>query len=86
MINIKVLFFANFRELLDCSTINVELSDNSSIKDLCEIMKDNGDRWHSIFSDVKASVKIAVNQEMTVIDYQLKNDDEVAFFPPVTGG
>ena len=86
MINVKVLFFANLRELLGCSAIDIEVEANSSIYDLCEKIKDNGKQWHSIFSDVKANVKIAVNQEITDLEHQLENGDEVAFFPPVTGG
>ncbi|MGB0495913.1 MAG: molybdopterin converting factor subunit 1 [Kangiellaceae bacterium] len=86
MINIKVLFFANFKELLKCSAMEVELKPEASIRDLCEQIKNNGEHWHSLFSDLKSSVKIAVNQELTQADHLLKQGDEVAFFPPVTGG
>lgn len=90
MIRIKVLFFANFRELLDCSSLSVELDESASIGDLCDRIKDKGDSWFSLFANVKSDlnsrVKIAVNQEMATLEYSLKNDDEVAFFPPVTGG
>ncbi len=86
MINIKVLFFANFRELLDCSSMSVELKTDANIQDLCDVIKQKGESWSCLFSSVNVNVKIAVNQEMTSLDYLLKNGDEVAFFPPVTGG
>ncbi|PCI72721.1 MAG: molybdopterin synthase sulfur carrier subunit [Gammaproteobacteria bacterium] len=94
MINIKVLFFANFRELLGCSSMSVELKANADIGDLCDAIKEKGENWSALFSNVQSNVKtdlqsklmIAVNQEMTTLEYSLKNGDEVAFFPPVTGG
>lgn len=86
MINVKVLFFANFRELLDCSSINVELNTGASIIDLCHIIKNKGENWSTLFTNLKSNVKIAVNQEITIAEHQLKQGDEVAFFPPVTGG
>ncbi|PHS17605.1 MAG: molybdopterin synthase sulfur carrier subunit [Kangiella sp.] len=98
MIKIKVLFFANFRELLDCSSLSVDLKEDANIRDLCDLIKDKGDSWSSLFSNVQSDlnsdpitslnnkIKIAVNQEMTTLEYSLKNGDEVAFFPPVTGG
>ncbi len=86
MINIKVLFFANFRELLDCSSMSIDLKADANIGNLCDVIKEKGENWSSLFSNVKSNVKIAVNQEMTTLEYSLKNDDEVAFFPPVTGG
>ena len=90
MIKIKVLFFANFRELLDCSSMSIELKAGTDIQDLCDVIKGKGENWSSLFSntqsDLNNKIKIAVNQEMTTLKYSLKNGDEVAFFPPVTGG
>jgi molybdopterin synthase sulfur carrier subunit len=37
------------------------------------------------FSDL-TTIRIAVNQEYVDLDYPIKPGDEIAFFPPVTGG
>jgi sulfur-carrier protein len=83
---INLLFFANFREILDCSSLSVELKSNSTVSDLCTLLSEKGDRWLTIFDTPSKSVKIAVNQEMADLNYELSENDEVAFFPPVTGG
>ena len=83
---IKVLFFANFRELLDCSNLSVELADDSSVADLCKKLAAKGEHWLSVFESPANTVKIALNQEMAELDSRIDDGDEVAFFPPVTGG
>ncbi|HZF18370.1 MAG TPA: MoaD/ThiS family protein, partial [Burkholderiales bacterium] len=48
------------------------------------LMKRGGD-WQSAFAEKKL-VRAAVNQEMAQAAATIKAGDEVAFFPPVTGG
>ena len=83
---IKVLFFANFRELLDCESLEVELPKESSVGDLCQYLSTKGEHWLPLFCEARTSVKIAINQEMAMYESPLHQNDEVAFFPPVTGG
>ncbi len=84
--NIKVLFFANFREQLNESTLSVEIETGNSVEDLCLLLASRGERWQAIFGQASASVKVAVNQEVADMQSKLNQGDEVAFFPPVTGG
>jgi molybdopterin synthase sulfur carrier subunit len=44
-----------------------------------------GSKWHELF-DNPTGVLVAINQEMATLDNIIKQGDEVAFFPPVTGG
>lgn len=83
---IKVLFFANFREILDCSSLDVELAEKATVADCCQLLAKKGEHFKGIFIDPSKSVKIAVNQEMAELSQSLAENDEVAFFPPVTGG
>ena len=50
--------------------------------------KSAGEIWSDVSKDIKYTgrVMIAVNHEYVDDSYILRNDDEVAFFPPVTGG
>jgi len=86
MVKIKVVFFASFKERLDCSELTLELGPDSTIQDLCDFLADKGNEWSELFSEAKKNVKIACNQQMVEIEYRLNDGDEVAFFPPVTGG
>ena len=86
MIKIKVIFFASFKELLDCSEIEQQLDDGATINALCESLANKGETWEIVFSGAEKTVKIACNQKMADMSTVLKEGDEVAFFPPVTGG
>lgn len=86
MIKIKITFFASFKELLDCSEIELQVDDHSSIESLCGSLADKGDAWQRVFVEAKKTVKVACNQHMADLSTLLSDGDEVAFFPPVTGG
>lgn len=82
---IKVLYFASFREALNRAEETIELTDNiKKIQDLVEQLCQRGFIWHSTLTG--ANALIAINQEFTDVDAPVKSGDEVAFFPPVTGG
>jgi molybdopterin synthase sulfur carrier subunit len=44
-----------------------------------------GGAWEEVLGDMKV-VRVAVNQDMAAANAPLNPGDEVAFFPPVTGG
>ena len=48
-------------------------------------LRDRGGAWANVFAPNRA-VRAAVNQDMAQPAAPLKAGDEVAFFPPVTGG
>ncbi|KLN97121.1 molybdopterin synthase sulfur carrier subunit [Moellerella wisconsensis] len=80
---ITVLFFAQVRELV--GTDKLELSDEySDVNALRQQLIAQGPRWALALEDGK--LLTAVNQSFVAGDYPLKAGDEVAFFPPVTGG
>ncbi|MEW8232246.1 MAG: molybdopterin converting factor subunit 1 [Candidatus Thiodiazotropha endolucinida] len=82
---IQILFFARFREELGVATEQFELDGLSSIGDLLEALCGRGDVWARLFAEDQR-VMMAVNQELADRNTILKAGDEVAFFPPVTGG
>lgn len=80
---IKVLFFAQTRELVGVDSVTVEavqITAEALRQQLC----DKGDQWAKALQSGK--LLVAVNQDMVKMDTVLKAGDEVAFFPPVTGG
>ena len=52
---------------------------------MLNVLRHRGDVWKRELDENKP-FRIAVNQEMVSDDVLLKNADEVALFPPVTGG
>ena len=83
---VKVLFFANFKELLDCASLEAELVGEPTVQNLCQQLAGKGGQWQSLFGSAAQTVKVSVNQEMANMSSQLTENDEIAFFPPVTGG
>jgi len=86
MISIKVTFFANFKELLNCSSVKIKLDNGAKVADLCAILALKGGNWSELFIQANKNVKVACNQQMVEMSTVLLANDEVAFFPPVTGG
>ncbi len=80
---IKVLFFAQVRELVGCDSTTIETS-FSSVEALRQHLTAQGDRWALALEEGK--LLAAVNQTLVSFDHPLQSGDEVAFFPPVTGG
>ncbi|MFT5706585.1 MAG: molybdopterin synthase sulfur carrier subunit [Oceanospirillaceae bacterium] len=83
---IKIVYFASIREQLGLANESIELPVLvSTIADLSAwLQRERGEKWEKALSN--PSTLIALNQEMVSGQEALKAGDEVAFFPPVTGG
>jgi len=81
---ITVKFFARLREELGTDSFSIEANPGLTAADLMQSLAKKGGAWAQL--DGAQPVMIAVNQEMTKPDKALHPGDEVAFFPPVTGG
>ncbi len=84
MINIK--YFARLSEALKVKSEEVEFNEQiNTVESLIQSLVGRGEPWISEFS-IENKVLVAVNQELSDRQATLKQGDEVAFFPPVTGG
>ncbi len=81
---IKILFFAQLREMLELESLDFDLPEALSVAGLKKQLAAKGGRWQLMFAEQE--VLVAVNQVIRDDDYLLTAGDEVAFFPPVTGG
>ena len=83
---IKLFYFAKVREMLgiDREEIDIE-TDIKTLAELIAFLKLRGSQWQSIF-DMSSSYRMAVNQELVEANHTINANDEVAFFPPITGG
>ena len=82
----KILYFAWVREKAGMAEEEVSPPDSvSDVGTLIEWLRSRGDKYADALYDSDV-VKVAVNQDYANLDYPVKDSDEVAFFPPVTGG
>jgi len=83
---IAVHFFASIREALGVEHKTFDLpKDVETVEQLITFLaQQHGDTWSEILG--KGSVMVAVNHEMAERSARLQAGDEIAFFPPVTGG
>ena len=82
---IKLLYFASLRENLGTAGESLALpGEPFTVGELRAHLAARGDAWQ-VFSTSK-SLRAAVNQKMVGAEAPVKAGDEVAFFPPVTGG
>jgi len=85
-VKVKVLFFAGLREQLGTAAEEIELpGDVTTVAGLRNFLSDKNQSWKSALAETKA-IRMAVNQDMAQPSARIKAGDEVAFFPPVTGG
>lgn len=83
---VTLLYFASLRERLDCDRENFALpAGTPTVGTLVEKLRSRDGRWSEAFAPGKAW-RVAVNQRVADAATPLKPGDEVAFFPPVTGG
>ena len=82
---LNVLFFASLRESLGLSQDSIPTPSPATVAELIVVLRTRGDAWERALAPDKRW-RVAVNQEMATLSTPLKVGDEVAIFPPVTGG
>lgn len=83
---VKLFYFARVREAIGVDREELDLgSDIKTVSDLIEVLKGRGSHWQDMFS-MSTTFRMAVNQEMVEATHKISANDEVAFFPPITGG
>ena len=82
----EILYFARLAETLGVKSEAFELpADCTTVANLVELLRARGEPYDSAF-DGDTQVLVAINQEMSEPGGAIANSDEIAFFPPVTGG
>lgn len=83
---VQVLFFASIREKVGAGAEEVELPAGvATVDGLRQHLRARGGAWAEALAEGKL-LRTAVNQDMAPGTASIKAGDEVAFFPPVTGG
>lgn len=75
---VQVRFFASLRERMGIEDTQISLPAGATVTDV----------WRAVLgaAELPANTLVAINQDYATLDAPVRDGDEVAFFPPVTGG
>ncbi len=80
---ITVLFFAQTKELVGADKLELT-GDYATAEEIREELSKKEGKWDLALE--KGKLLVAINQTISSLDSAVADGDEVAFFPPVTGG
>ncbi len=81
----KILYFAKLKQLIGKSEYSLFIKKKKKIRDVIKELKEIDQKHASAFEEVK-NIQFAVNCEYVDKDFYVTDKDELALFPPVTGG
>jgi molybdopterin converting factor subunit 1 len=79
---VNVLYFGILKDLFASERVPVELPDGATVDSLLSLLRGQTSKQ----SDVWRTLAVAVNQEYAALSTTLRDGDEVALLPPVSGG
>lgn len=82
--SVTILFFAQLREQLDCEKMEFVIAHALSVNELRSQLVNLNPRWAIHLHH--PSLLFSVNHSLVKAGHLVHDGDEVAFFPPVTGG
>lgn len=82
---ITILYFARFREKLGQERETLALPAPATVQSLLQTLVARGGAWQDQLGG-QGQVLVAINQQMATRESALAAGDEIALFPPVTGG
>lgn len=82
---VEILYFAQLRELLGREREQMMLAPGvRDVRSLMAALRERGAPWGETLRN--AAVRVAVNRTMAGAETPVADGDEIALFPPVTGG
>ena len=82
---VQLRYFASLRETLGSGDEQVELpGDINDLSGLTRWLQSRNDTWQQALADTR--LHVAINQQIVNTNAAVTDGDEVAWFPPVTGG
>ena len=82
---VRVLYFAWLREKIGQPEEQIVLASPISARELVNLLIKQSPAHQAAFCDLEP-IRVAINQKLASMDAVVHPGDELAFFPPVTGG
>ncbi|MDX1795707.1 MAG: molybdopterin converting factor subunit 1 [Hydrogenovibrio sp.] len=82
---LDILYFANFREVLGQGQEQLPSDNFKTVDCVLNALGERGEQWKMALVE-NQNLQIAVNHNVATRTTAVKPGDEIAFFPPVTGG
>jgi len=79
---VKVKYFASHREATGLDEEVISIDDEKSVSELFDILSEK----HPELAKFKKHTLFSINRQYANLDTKLKDNDELAMFPPVSGG
>ncbi|MEL0185449.1 MAG: molybdopterin converting factor subunit 1 [Hyphomicrobiales bacterium] len=82
----KIKYFAWVAEIIDKREEEIKVPDHvTDVNTLINFLCTKDESYEAAFANRK-QIKFAINQKLSRSNAKITNNDEVAFFPPMTGG
>lgn len=81
---VTVLFFAQLREQLNTERVQYQGQTPCTMLDIIKQLSTDNPTWEPVLTADR--LMMACNQDLVGRDHVVQTGDEIAFFPPVTGG
>jgi len=82
----QIKYFSWVKDQIGLESENITITEKiNSVNDLINHLKNKNEQYEKAFEDISV-IRCAVNMEVTNLDKKISDNDEIAFFPPMTGG
>jgi len=82
----QIKYFSWIKDQIGLESENITITEKiNSVNDLINYLKNKNEQYEKAFEDISV-IRCAVNMEVTNLDKKISDNDEIAFFPPMTGG
>ncbi|MAW58304.1 MAG: molybdopterin converting factor subunit 1 [Alphaproteobacteria bacterium] len=82
----QIKYFSWVKDQIGIESENITITEKiDSVIDLITFLKNKNEKYCKAFEDLSV-IRCAVNMEVTNLEKKISDNDEIAFFPPMTGG
>ena len=82
----QIKYFSWIKDQIGEESENIKITEQIiTVKDLINYLKKKNDKYAKAFED-DSVIRCAVNMEVADLSHKISDNDEIAFFPPMTGG